>query len=118
VESTSVALSNHEDEATNLPQTTSTMPHGIDTAVLQQARCYSSTTVTNVSSSPWVNLRANDFATQCPISEVAEPTRSPSLRSLRAIFKRTSAGGLTGSHRQRAESLKEHISEPWKHQHK
>jgi hypothetical protein len=39
------------------------------------------------------------------------PTRSPSLRGLRAIFKRTSAG-LTGSHRQRTESLKERISEP------
>ena len=33
------------------------------------------------------------------------------MRGLRAIFKRTSAG-LTGSHRQRAESLKERISEP------
>jgi len=61
-----------------------------------------------------VNLRANGFATQCPInatSYAAVPTRSSSLRGLRAIFKRTSVG-LTGSHRQHAESLKERISEP------
>jgi hypothetical protein len=136
VETTSVVLSNRKDEATNLPQTTSAMPHGIDTArrngILQQARCNSSATVPNVScsplsnvaflsavssscsSSPWANLRANDFVTQCPInatSDAAVPTRSTSLRGLRAIFKRTSAG-LTASHRQRAESLKERISEP------
>jgi hypothetical protein len=137
VETTSVVLSNREDEATNLPQATSTMPHGIDTArengVLQQARCYFSTTLLNVSSSPfsesdiaslsavpspyssppWVNLRTHDFATQCPInatSEVAEPTRSSSLRGLCTIFTRTSVR-LTGSHRQRAEFLKELISE-------
>ena len=138
METTSVFLLNRKDEATNLPQrqTTSTTPRGIDTArrngILQQARCYSSATVPNVSSSPfsnvtslsamsspyssssWVSLRANDFSTQCPInatSDAAVPTRSPSLHGLRAIFKRTSAG-LTGSHRQRAESLKERISEP------
>jgi hypothetical protein len=137
VETTSVVLSNRKDEATNLPQTTLTTPRGIDTArrngILQQARCYSSATVSNVSSSPlsnvkslsavsspysssapWVNLRANDFATQCPTNatgDAAMPTRSSSLRGLRAIFKRTSAG-LTSSHRQRAESLKERISEP------
>jgi len=132
---TSVVLSNRKDEATNLPQTTSTTPRSIDTArrngTLQQARCYSSATVPNVSSpfsnvaslsavsspyssSPLVSLRAKDFAPQCPInatSDAAVPTRSPSLHGLRAIFKRTSAG-LTGSHRQRAESLKERISEP------
>ena len=39
------------------------------------------------------------------------PTRSPSMRGLRAIFKRTSAG-LTNGQRQRAESLKELIGEP------
>jgi hypothetical protein len=118
------------------PQTTSTTLRGIDTArrngILQQARCYSSAMVPNVSSSPfsnvislstasspyssspWVNLWANDLAPQCPInatSDAVVPTRSPSLHGLRAIFKRTSAG-LTGSHRQRAESLKERISEP------
>jgi hypothetical protein len=136
VETTSVVRSNRKDEATNLPQTTSTTPCGIDTArrkgILQHARCYSSATVPNVSSSPlsnvaspsavsspyssspWANLRANGFATQCPInvaSDAPAPTRSSSLRGLCAIFKRTSAG-LTGSHRQRAESLKELISEP------
>jgi hypothetical protein len=65
------------------------------------------------SSSPWVNLRANDFTTQCPVNATSDavPTRSSSLPGLRAIFKRTSTG-LTGSHRQRAESLKERISEP------
>ena len=124
-----------------MTQTTSTTPRGIDTArrngFLQQARCYSSATVPNVSSSsplskvtslsamssphsssPWVNLRSNDFVTQCPINATSDaaapaaaPTRSTSMRGLRAIFKRTSAG-LTGSHRQRAESLKERISEP------
>lgn len=119
-----------------MPQTTLTTPRGIDTArrsgILQQARCYSSATVPNVSSSPlsnvaplsavsfpyssppWVNLRANDSATQCPInatSDAVAPTRSSSLHGLRAIFKRTSAG-LTGSNRQRAESLKERIGEP------
>jgi len=64
-----------------------------------------------------VNLRAND--TQYPLNATndtsagaaAVPTRSASLRGLRAIFKRTSAG-LTSSQRQRAESLKEWISEP------
>ena len=129
-------LLNHKDEATILPQTTSTVPHAFDTArrngILQQARGYSSATVPNVpssplsnvtslsvvsspySSSPWLNLQVNDSATQCPInatSDAAAPTRSSSLRGLRAIFKRTSAG-LTGSQRQRAESLKERISEP------
>jgi hypothetical protein len=126
-----------EDEAANLSQTTSTTLRGIDTprrnGILQQTRCYSSATVPNVFSSPlsnvaslgamssphspssWVNMRANDFATQCPINATSDsaavPTRSSSLRGLRAIFKRTSAG-LTGSQRQRAESLKERISEP------
>jgi hypothetical protein len=41
----------------------------------------------------------------------AVPARASSLRGLRAIFKRTSAG-LTSAHRQRSESLKERISEP------
>ncbi|KAI9435453.1 hypothetical protein H4582DRAFT_2079559 [Lactarius indigo] len=41
----------------------------------------------------------------------AGPTRSTSLRGLRAIFKRTSAG-LANEQRQRAESLKELIGEP------
>jgi hypothetical protein len=43
VETTSVVLSNRNDEATNLPQTTSMAPRRIDTAqrngILQQARC-------------------------------------------------------------------------------
>jgi len=104
---TSVVLSNRKDEAIDLPQTTSTTQRGIDSArrngILQQARCYSSATVPNVSSSPLSNVTS--------ISDAAVPTRSPSLHGLRAIFKRTSAG-LTGSHRQRTESLKERISEP------
>ena len=61
-----------------------------------------------------MSLRAHDFVAQRTIngaSDAAVPTRSNSLRGLRAIFKRTSAG-LTGSHRQRAESLKERIGEP------
>ena len=45
------------------------------------------------------------------LGDAAAPTRSTSLRGLRAIFKRTSAG-LTNGHRQRAESLKELIGEP------
>ncbi|KAH9019520.1 hypothetical protein EDB84DRAFT_1516861 [Lactarius hengduanensis] len=45
-----------------------------------------------------------------PASAVG-PTCSPSLRDLRAIFKRTSAG-LANEQRQRAESLKELIGGP------
>jgi hypothetical protein len=64
-----------------------------------------------------VNLRADDFAaaqrTLLNAAGDTVPARASSLRGLRAIFKRTSAG-LTGAggHRQRAESLKELIGEP------
>ncbi|KAH9958787.1 hypothetical protein BC827DRAFT_551985 [Russula dissimulans] len=59
------------------------------------------------SSSPWVNLRGPDFGTPRPMRSASDmtPTRSSSLRGLRAIFKRTSTDGQ----RQRAESLKELI---------
>jgi hypothetical protein len=62
VETTSVVqvISNRKDDATNLPQTTSTTPRGMDTArrngILEQARCHSSATVLNVSSSPLSNV--------------------------------------------------------------
>jgi hypothetical protein len=59
------------------------------------------------------NPRAYDFASQRTIHAARDATltRSSSLRGLRAIFKRTSAG-LAGSERQRAETLKERIGEP------
>jgi len=62
------------------------------------------------SSSPWVNLRGPDYGTPRPMRSASDmtPTRSSSLHGLRAIFKRTSTDGQ----RQRAESLKELISEP------
>ncbi|KAH9054774.1 hypothetical protein EDB87DRAFT_1420204 [Lactarius vividus] len=65
-------------------------------------------------SSPLAHQRPHDSLTQrtatYPASGVG-PTRSTSLRGLRAIFKRTSAG-LANEQRQRAESLKELIGEP------
>lgn len=117
---TSLVLANGKDEAADLIQSTSKPPRGIDTArqngILRQARYFSSATVPSVAtlsavsplySSPLLaNLRANDFSTQCPKGDAAVPTRSSSMRGLRAILKRTSAD------RQRAESLKERISEP------
>jgi len=136
VETTTAVLSGREDEPTNLPELTSMTPRAVGKArrdgMIQQARYYSPAAVPNASSSPhsnvashssvsspyssspWVSLRAHDFVAQRTIngaSDAAVPTRSNSLRGLRAIFKRTSAG-LTGSHRQRAESLKERIGEP------
>ena len=119
----------------NLPQTTSTAPRGIDTArrngILQQARCYSSATVPK-----GVFVILERHIPQCRVVSIlavamGEPAGQrlcPSVPNkfhkrrggankltfpagLRAIFKRTSAG-LTGSHHQRAESLKERISEP------
>jgi hypothetical protein len=130
---TSAVLSNRKDELANLPESPFTVPRGVDSArgngVIWQARYYppgnpSSSTPSNAaslspvsspySSSPWVNLRAPEFAAHRTIINTASdavPARATSLRGLRAIFKRTSAG-LTGAHRQRAESLKERISEP------
>src|SRR5258707_1364055 len=136
METTSIVPSYRKDEFASLPGSPSTAPRGVGTArrngIIQQARYYSSATVPNVpflplsnvaslssasspySSSPCANLRAHDFVTQratIAASDAVVPTRSSSLRGLRAIFKRTSAG-LTSSHRQRAESLKQRISEP------
>jgi hypothetical protein len=136
METTSIVPPYRKDELANLPESPSTTPRGIGTArrngIIQQARYYSSTAVPNIpfsplsnvaslssasspySSYPCVNLRAHDFATQriaIAASDAVAPTRSSSLRGLRAIFKRRSSG-LTSSHRQRAESLKERISEP------
>lgn len=131
---TSVGSSNHKDELIKLPESHPMIPCGTDTArrngIIRQARFYPPATLPSVSSSPlstivslssalapystspWVNLRGPDSSPQL-ISHASDaaPTRSSSLRGLRAIFKRTSAG-LTGSQRQRAESLKERISEP------
>ena len=127
----SVVLSNRVGELADFPESPVTVLRGINTTrrygITKQTRHYppnvSSSPPSNVvslspvsapySSSPWVSLRAPEFATPRRINAASDavPARASSLRGLRAIFKRTSAG-LTGGHRQRAESLKERISEP------
>ena len=65
-------------------------------------------------SSPLAHQRSHDSSPQHTAraaSDTPGPTRSTSLRGLRAIFKRTSAG-LMNEQRQRTESLKELIGEP------
>ena len=132
---TSVGSSNRKDELAKLPDSYPMTSRGTETTrrngITHQARHYPPVTLPGVSSSPlstfvslspasspyssspWVNLRAHEFSPQriAHTASDAAPARSSSLRGLRAIFKRTSAG-LTGSQRQRAESLKELISEP------
>ena len=130
VEMTSAVLSNRSDKLVDFLEPPSTVPridrprrHG----TTKQARYYppngSSSPPSNVvslspvsapySTSPWINLRAPEFASPRTINAESDalPARTSSLRGLRAIFKRTSAG-LTGGHRQRAESLKDRISGP------
>ena len=64
-------------------------------------------------SSPLAHQRLHDSSPQPTAHGASDtaPTRSTSLRGLRALFKRTSAG-LKNGQRQRAESLKELIGEP------
>ncbi|KAI0289128.1 hypothetical protein BC826DRAFT_1161698 [Russula brevipes] len=139
VEVTSEVSSNRKDAFTKLLfESPLTTPRGMDTprrnGTSHYARYFPPATVPKVSSSPlpaitsfssvalpyssppWVNLRAHELPSRRSqrASHAASDlllTRSSSLRGLRAIFKRTSAG-LTGGQRQRAESLKDLISEP------
>ncbi|KAH9970266.1 hypothetical protein BJV74DRAFT_262748 [Russula compacta] len=135
VEMDSVVFSNRKGGLTKLSESPSTTQHGIDAArrsgTTHHAKYGPPNTSAGVSSSPlatiaslssvslpyssspWVNLRVHEFASPRPTHGTSDvvPTRSSSLRGLRAIFKRTSAG-LTGSQRQRAESLKDRIGEP------
>jgi ABC-type glutathione transport system ATPase component len=132
---TPVGSLNRKDELTKLPDSQRTTPRGTDTArrnsIARYARYYPPATLPSVSFSqfspiaslsstsspysisPWINLQGHYFSPQRSLRAASDsvPTRSSSLRGLRAIFKRTSAG-LTGGQRQRAESLKELISEP------
>jgi hypothetical protein len=132
---TSVGSLNRKDELTKLPESHPTTPRNTDTVrrngITHNARYYPPATPPSVSISPfstvaslssasspysispWVNLQGNDFSPQRSSRAASDsaPTRSSSLRGLRAIFKRTSAG-LMGGQRQRAESLKGLISEP------
>ena len=132
---TPVGSLNHKDELNKLPESQTTTPSSTDTAqhngVVRYARYYPpatqpsgsfspfstiaslGSTSSPYSISPWINLQGHDFSPQRSLRAASDsaPTRSASLRGLRAIFKRTSAG-LTGGQRQRAESLKELISEP------
>jgi hypothetical protein len=132
-EMTPVGPSNR-DELAKLPESRPITPHGADrmrrNGSTHHARIYSSATLSSVSSpfstitslgsasnpylsSPWVNLEGQEYSPQRIVSGASDAalTRSSSLRGLRAIFKRTSAG-LTSGQRQRAESLKGLISEP------
>ena len=132
---TSVGSLDRKDEFTKMPESHPTTPRGTDTArrngITHNVRYYPPTTPPSISFSPfsttaslssasspyaispWVNLQGHDFIPRRSVRAASDaaPTRSSSLRGLRAIFKRTSAG-LTGGQRQRAESLKERISEP------
>ena len=133
-EMASVGPSNRKDELAKLPESHPITPRGTDTTrrngVTYNARIYPPVTLPNASSplstttslssasnpylsSPWVNLQGHEYSPQRIVhgASDAAPTRSSSLRGLRAIFKRTSAG-LTSVQRQRAESLKGLISEP------
>ena len=129
-----VEPSNRKDELAKLPESHPITPRGADTTrrngATYHARIYPPamlsgassplSTITSLSSasnpylsSPWVNLQGHEYSPQRIVhgASGAGPTRSSSLRGLRAIFKRTSAG-LTSVQRQRAESLKGLISEP------
>lgn len=129
---TPVGSLNRKDELTKLPDSQTTTPRSTDTArrngIARHARYFppatlpgvSFSTIASLSStsspysiSPWINLQGHYFSPQRSLRATSDsvPTRSSSLRGLRAIFKRTSAG-LTGGQRQRAESLKGLISEP------
>lgn len=117
-----------------LPESHPITPRGADrtrrNGGIHHARIYPSATLSSTSSpfstitslssasnpylsSSWVNLQGHECSPQRIVNGTndAALTRSTSLRGLRAIFKRTSAGLTTGQ-RQRAESLKGLISEP------
>ena len=129
-----IGLSNRNDEPAKLPESYTIAPRDTDTTrrngTTRHARIYPPATLSSVSSplsaitsfssasnpylsSPWVNLQGNENSPQRIVNGASDaaPTRSASLRGLRAIFKRTSAG-LTSGQRQRAESLKGLIGEP------
>jgi len=131
---TPVGLSNRKDELAKLPELRPITPRGADrtrpNGSTYHARIYPSATLSSASSpflaitslssasnpylsSPWVNLQGHECSPQRIVNGASDAalTRSSSLRGLRAIFKRTSAG-LTSGQRQRAESLKGLISEP------
>ena len=134
VEMTSGMLSNRKDSITKFLEQPPTPTHGTAETKSQRhasARTYPPSmaslssspspiamSLVSVSiphtSSPLAHKRLHDSPPQRHTSHTAsdtQPTRSTSLRGLRAIFKRTSAG-LTSGQRQRAESLKELIGEP------
>ena len=134
VEMTSGMLSNRKDSITKFLEQPPTPTHGTAETKSQRhasARTYPPSmaslssspspiamSLVSVSiphtSSPLAHKRLQDSPPQRHISHTASdtpPTRSTSLRGLRAIFKRTSAG-MTSGQRQRAESLKELIGEP------
>ena len=127
---TSAVLSNRKDGITKFLEQQPTPIHGTETirrnassrpyppsmAPLSSSPAPISMSLVSVSiphtSSPLANQRPHDSPPQRTAHSLSEaPTRSTSLRGLRAIFKRTSAG-LTNGQRQRAESLKELIGEP------
>lgn len=133
VEMTSAVLSNRKDGITKFLEQPPTPTHGTETtkpqrnassrqclpgmAPLSSSPSPIAMSLVSVSiphtSSPLAHQRLHDSPpqrTSHTLSDTA-PTRSASLRGLRAIFKRTSAG-LTSGQRQRAESLKELIGEP------
>ena len=133
-EMTTVGASNRKDERAKLPESYPITPHDTDTTrrngATHHTRIYPPATLSSASSpfstiaslspasnsylsSPWVNLQGHEYSPQRIANSASDaaPTRSSSLRGLRAIFKRTSAG-LTSGQRQRAESLKGLISEP------
>ncbi|KAF8266704.1 hypothetical protein EI94DRAFT_1732495 [Lactarius quietus] len=133
VEMTSAVLSNRKDGITKFLEQPPTPTHGIETtrrnatsrqyppsmAPPSSSPAPISMSLVSVSiphtSSPLAHQRSpgHDSPPQrtAHFAGDAAPTRSTSLRGLRAIFKRTSAG-LTNGPRQRAESLKELIGEP------
>jgi hypothetical protein len=134
VEMTSAVLSNRKDGITKFLEQPPTPTHSTETTTKSQRNANSrqylpsmtplssspspiAMSLVSVSiphtSSPLAHQRLHDSPPQRTSHTVSDtaPTRSASLRGLRAIFKRTSAG-LTSGQRQRAESLKELIGEP------
>ncbi|KAI9461881.1 hypothetical protein BJY52DRAFT_1257384 [Lactarius psammicola] len=134
VEMTSAVLSNRKGEITKFLELPPTPTHSTETtrrdassrpyppSMAPVAHLSTSPTAITTSlcpisvphtSSPLAHQRSHDSPPQrtANASSDVAPTRSTSLRGLRAIFKRTSAGLMNGQ-RQRAESLKDLISEP------
>ncbi|KAH9044942.1 hypothetical protein EDB83DRAFT_1563418 [Lactarius deliciosus] len=133
---TSAVLSNRKDEITKSLEPIPTPTHGPEATWSKAgSRPYAPSTMAPVAhlssspasittslfsisiphtSSPLAHQRPHDSLPQRTATYPASgagPMRSTSLRGLRAIFKRTSAG-LANEQRQRAESLKELIGEP------